>query len=342
MHVLYAMRYSLVFLLLVVIACSAEQAQTVPPVQEEQTGPTETRQLVARAKAIAFSDAERVWTGFSKIPFSIVLVQGDTETLFCHPNPVEGFVALGFDQVIGCEAFERERKFPPGILASFPAFDEVSSIIVGTPAAAGRSESEWVLTLLHERFHQVQDAAPDIYKKIDGLDLKGDFENAMWMLEYPFPYEQEQTVAAFQNMKQALVFALARRGTDSFSNAFQAYWLAREQFRHTVSAKDWRYFEFQLWKEGIARWTEYGIATLDQAYFGKTGDREEELSKIITSLNLDERHRQVVYWIGAGEGLLLEAAYPDWQQDYWQHPLSLRDCFLNSQIDLRQQTSAFP
>ena len=49
---------------------------------------------------------------------------------------------------------------------------------------------------------------------------------------------------------------LHARTTPRFIEAVKLYAEARTAFAASVDAQDWKYFDFQLWQEGVARWTE--------------------------------------------------------------------------------------
>ena len=83
----------------------------------------------------------------------------------------------------------RERVFPPNLRACFPAVGDVSTIVIGQPAATEQSSTFWVLTVLHEHFHQLQNAQPDYYSSVDSLNLARGDSTGGWMLNFPFPYD---------------------------------------------------------------------------------------------------------------------------------------------------------
>ena len=120
------------------------------------SGAEDPRELIQEARAIAYSNGDRIWTGFSDAPFGILLVEEERERLFCHQGPADGFESIGVDPILSCPSSIRQASFPPNMLASFPAVDGIATIVIGRPEATGKSPDAWVLTVLHEHFHQLQ------------------------------------------------------------------------------------------------------------------------------------------------------------------------------------------
>lgn len=281
------------------------------------------RELVREARAIAELNGDRIWTGYSDAPFGILLVEENRERLFCHEGPADGFESLGIDPILSCSSGVRQATFPPNLLASFPAVDGIATIVIGTPEGTGKSPVAWLLTILHEHFHQAQFSWPDYYPGTENLGLSGGDETGMWMLEYPFPYERDETSSAFRTMADRLREALGVRGTDAFYDALLQYWQARELARQTVSEDDWKYVELQFWQEGVARWTEGAIAAISDGYSDAASEANERVMRELSELDLARQRRSAVYPIGAGEAMLLEAAGSDWREHYWSEPFAL-------------------
>ena len=221
------------------------------------------------------------------------------------------------------------------MLASFPAVDGVPTIVAGSPETTGKSSDEWILSVLHEHFHQVQYSQPGYHEGTLALGIDGGDETGMWMLNYPFPYENAETADTLKKMAQALVAALDARYTDAFNSALIDYWRAREAVRQTVSEDDWRYLELQLWQEGVARWTESAIATMSDDYADAAAKADALVIRELQALDSAEHRRNIVYPIGAAEAALLEAAGTDWRDRYWSEPFSLGHNF-ERLIDSRQ------
>jgi hypothetical protein len=107
---------------------------------------------------------------------------------------------------------------------------------------------------------------------------------------------------------------------------------AKREFTESVPAEAARYFEFQLWQEGVARYTEVILGDLaaksfapspefsalpDFSSFGAVSAavRTKILSDLGT-LSLAKSRREVVYSVGAAEALLLDRVRPAWKRAY--------------------------
>lgn len=143
------------------------------------------------AQALSFSKAvqDKIWSGWSRAPFAILLVTPEYEFLFNHPKPTPDFAAVDryvFLRTNG-KVFYRRRVFDTNLLATFPAVNGISTIVVGQFGnTSARSRARWVLTVLHEHFHQLQDSQPGIFAEYDSLGLAHGDQTGMWMLTYPF------------------------------------------------------------------------------------------------------------------------------------------------------------
>jgi hypothetical protein len=80
-------------------------------------------------------------------------VTDSAEFVLGHPQAPAGFALQGPDSLLAGEVWIRRRQFPPSLLATFP-FDGVPTIVVGTAERIAKHSPAWVLTLLHEHFHQ--------------------------------------------------------------------------------------------------------------------------------------------------------------------------------------------
>lgn len=284
-----------------------------------QDAPPE-RALIAQARGIVTRHGEQVWQGYATAPDSVLLIEGEQEFLLCHEGPAEGFTRLGEEPLTGCDQRIRDRVFPPGLLASFPAIDGAPTTVIGTLDATGRSAGEWVLTLLHEHFHQWQDAVPGLYEQALALDLSDGDETGMWMLNYPFPYEMPETVAAARALAGRALDALHTAGTPDFRPAALAYLDARTRFLATLSERDARYYELQAWKEGVARWTELAIARAgagdDPYLLDQQQTQEARMQRGLETVDLADQGRVAFYALGSAEAEIINGLWPDWTGAY--------------------------
>ena len=284
------------------------------------SGPSATTGTeLASLRSLARNQGEALWPGLGDAPFGLLLIEEGQESLLCHPTAPSGFTAAGRDEATGCDRLVRPRSnLDAGLLAAMPLFGPPSTIVMGTAAAAGISQERWRLAILHEHFHQWQDNLPHFYGRVALLDLAGDDVTGMWMLNFPFPYEDAAVGEAFARASRALAVAVAARGSDAYPARLADYLVQRRALAETAGARNWRYLEFQLWKEGVAHWTEImlGRASDDAALRAEAELREREVIAELGRPDLAQRKRLVAYALGAGEAMLLEACDPDWRMGY--------------------------
>ena len=274
---------------------------------------------LARLRQVARDGGEALWPGYGSAPFGFLLIEPGGETLLCHPAAPPGFTAAGRDEATGCDRLVRPRSTLPGNwLAAMPLFGPPSTIVMGTPSATGLALPRWRSTILHEHFHQWQNALPDYYARVAALDLSGGDESGMWMLNFAFPYADARVAGAHAAAARALAAAIAARGSPGFHARLARYLVLRRAFAAAAGARNWRYFEFQLWQEGVARWTEIAIsrAWADPAMRADADSYARDILADLGRPDLARAERVAVYAMGAGEAMLLEACGPGWRARY--------------------------
>src|SRR5512135_2199229 len=143
--------------------------------------PAADRVLVAEAFRLADRIGDSIWPGWARVPFALVLVTPDTEFFLRHPKPPADARPIGRDALLDADVFARPRTFSTGFLATFP-IEGVSTVVVGEPLATGSSSpTDWVATVLHEHFHQLQEASPGFYERVNALGLSRGDTTGMWM-----------------------------------------------------------------------------------------------------------------------------------------------------------------
>jgi hypothetical protein len=268
----------------------------------------------------------------------VLLVGDSAEFLVGHPRPTGEFVPLGYDSLLGRDVWTRPRQFSPTLLATFPAVGGVPTIVIGSPASTGKSSTDWVLTILHEHFHQWQYSQPDYYSRAARLDLSRGDTTGQWMLDYPFPYDSAPVQEAMRGLAAGLARALVASPERRLA-ARKSVLAARDTLRGRLTAADYRYFEFQLWQEGVARFIEYAAARaaagLEEPspefrrlpdylpYDAAAGKALGGLSRELEQLDLKKQRRVAFYPIGAGIALLLEQTRSDWKLAYAERPFTL-------------------
>lgn len=287
---------------------------------------------------LAASGQNGIWPGWSKIPAPLLLVTKETEFLTHHQSPPKDFTKVGED------VFARPRQFSVQLQATFPAFGPPAVIVIGEPSAASQSSTRWLFTVMHEHFHQLQWAQPGYLDAVNSLGLSRGDASGMWMLNYAFPYEKPEVAEAFSQLRNLLLRTVNEPDGPMFEKLARQYVAERKKFFAQLSADDGKYFNFQLWQEGIARYTEVKSAEAAAHYqpstefsslpdFEKFADYAEQARKNtlkeLKEADLAKRKRLVVYSFGAAEGFLLDRIHPKWRDEYFQRMLSMDSYFEN-------------
>ncbi len=295
------------------------------------------RVRLAEAFRLSAAVGDSLWSGWSAAPFAVLLVTPEREFLLRHPRPSVDFARVGYDSVIGADVFARPRTFSPALLATFPAVGGVPTIVVGRAEQTGKTSTEWVLTLLHEHFHQLQTSQPGYYQRSLALGLARGDETGMWMLDYPFPYDSVGVQRPAAALAGDLALALGA-DTTARRSAARRLVAARRALRDALAADDYRYLALQLWQEGVARYTELRLAEIaarrytptsafrqlpDFTPFATVADtlRARIVAPGATDLG---RHRRVAFYpLGAALALVLDDEVPGWRGRYLAHPFDL-------------------
>lgn len=314
----------------------AEAKPSIPPV--DRTRLAETFRLGERL-------GDAVWPGWTKAPFAVLLVTPEYEFLVRHPAPSADFTRLGYDSLLKSDVYYRKRTQSIRLLATFPAIQGsmISTIVVGQAEnTTAKTSTPWAIILLHEHFHQLQDSQPNFYRDVNAMNLYRGDQSGMWMLNYAFPYDSKEVQDQFATMSQLLSDAIESPKTVR-AEKLRAYLEARQKFQQLLSPDDYKYFSFQFWKEGIARYTEYQLARLaaskyqpgkefralkDYSSFADVAKetRERTLRQLLTQ-KLGQSRREVVYSFGAAEGLLLDEVNPGWRKRYFAEKFDLSRFF---------------
>ena len=300
---------------------------------------------VRLAEAFRISDqlGNRLWPGWSKAPLAVLLVTAENEFLIRHPQPSADFFAVNYDPLLRSQVYYRKRTQSPSLLATFPVAGIPTIVIGHAENTAAKTSTPWVVTMLHEHFHQLQYSQPNYYADVNALGLSRGDQTGMWMLNYPFPYDWMEMEEHFSLLTLLLADALEAKTKSDFSAKLSAYLERRHELEQTLSPDDYSYFSFQLWQEGIARYTEYHIAQLaaggyrpskafrglpDYQSFGSVAVKTKQ--RILTDLRtsqLADYKRVIFYAMGAGEGLLLDRNNPRWRQRYFVEKFYLNKYF---------------
>src|SRR5664279_6538766 len=229
--------------------------------QEAPALPDIDRVRIAEAFRLADAVQDQIWPAWSTAPFAVLLVTPKYEYLMRHPDPSSDFTLLGYDRVLKEKVWYRERQYSISFLATFPAVNGLPTIVIGEAEyTTSKTSTPWVVTLLHEHFHQLQYSHPGYYDGVTALGLAHGDQSGMWMLNFPFPYADSAVQARFAATARALGAALKVRGQPGFAAAVTAFPRDDKAFLAKVGAENAKYFAFESWQEGIARYTEYRVA----------------------------------------------------------------------------------
>lgn len=275
---------------------------------------------------------DSIWNGINKTSFVVLLLTDSIEFLINHPYPSDDFKISEQDDILKTKILYRKRQFSKPFLATFPAVNGVPCIVAGIPENTGKNSTDWIITLLHEHFHQYQYTQKDYYTCVAALDLAGGDETGMWQLNYPFPYDSLPVSDQYLNYTSALSKAVTAIHTNDFKKSVAEFSSQRKKLIGLLKAADYRYISFQLWQEGIARYTEYKFLKLLDNYnpavevsqlpdyipFKKFKEEfvRSHLSSV-TTLKLEKEKRVCFYDIGLAEGMLLDKLNPQWRTQYF-------------------------
>jgi len=332
------------FIVLVVAGCSSSRRApsasgiTVATRMDPQVPSLRAADRVRIVEAFRLADAlgDSVWTGWSAVPFAVLLVTPTQEFLFRHPHPSPDFVRVLDDLSLGGAVYTRARVFPSTFLATFPAVGGVPTVVVGQADQTGKTSTEWVLTLIHEHFHQLQMSAPGYWAGVNALGLTRGDTTGMWMLDYPFPYDSADVQRRFQLAWGRLRAAVGVDGSGSVGGANGASAVAAlrsslDSLRAGLAPDDYRYLAFQLWQEGVARYTEYAMAERAAGSFAPSAEflalPDQESFAVVaarlrkgilgdSTLALGKRRRVAFYPFGAAAALALDATGAGWRRRY--------------------------
>ena len=320
----------------ILAACTSAPATrtTAAPVGAPALATLAPDDRIRIAEAFRLGDAigDSIWPGWTSAPFAVLLVTPEREFLVRHPRPSADFTRVGYDSLLGSEVLVRGRTLSPSLLATFPAVGGVPTIVVGQPRATGKSSTEWVLTLLHEHFHQLQTSRPDYYARVGALGLARGDQTGMWMLNYAFPYDSTVVQSRFGALAAQLDSALSAAAPDARQSHWLAARVARAALRAALPPDDERYLAFQMWQEGVARYTELLAARFaarrftpspafaalpDFVPFGAAAARIESGIHAGLRAPLARDRRVAFYPVGAATALLLDEENAEWKDGYF-------------------------
>jgi hypothetical protein len=280
---------------------------------------------------------DKVWPNWSATPAPLLLVTADQEFLTHYPAPPAEFRKIADDQ------YARPRQFATSMQATFPLFGQASVIVIGEPKnTLSQTSTPWLATLMHEHFHQLQYGRPGYFAATEALGLSHGDTSGMWMLNYPFPYEKPEAVQGFAHLRDSLLMTLNTEDDKEFSKLAGQYLEERKKFFAQFSVDDHKYFSFQLWDEGVARYIqiksaeaaaqhqatpEYAALADYEPFAAFAAHTRKDTLEELKRADLAKWKRVVVYSFGAAECLLLDRLNPGWKDQYFAQMLSTDSYF---------------
>jgi len=298
--------------------------------QQSVLGDDNAIRIAEARHLLSFLRSQDAWQ-WDHAPFAILLLTEERDFLMGHPYPSYDFESEGIDPILGVEVFSRPRTeaWSLQFLATFPAVNGLSTVVVGTAEATGRSSTAWVVTLLHEHFHQIQYAQPDYQDNVAALDLDGGDTSGMWMLNYPFPYDEPGIASSIGQLADVMLNTEAT--TTDIAQVLRS-------LKQGLPAPDYRYLTFQFWQEGTARYMEHLVSRMAAqtyeptkafhalndavSYADHARELDAQLRSELKSLDVASQGRFVMYPLGAMIGMVLQREDPDWMSGYFNPRLS--------------------
>ena len=321
--------------------CAALCAATLAAQRATPQLPPDDRTRLAEAFQLFDRVGDGIWAGWHSAPFAVLLVTDGDEFLLRHPSPSDDFRRIGYDSLLRSEIFVRPRRFATTLLATFPAVGGIPTIVVGQPAATGRTSTMWVLTLLHEHFHQWQMSHPGYYRRVDALRLARGDNTGMWMLNFAYPYDTARVQQRFAAFVNALRTTISQPPGGGMQTPVARTRLA---LRDATPRDDDAYLAFQMWQEGVAHYTELAVARAaatqanpsaafralpDARTYREAADElERSIRSVLVPTSLRDQRRVAFYGAGAALALHLDQVRPGWRRGYLNGPLSLDRFFI--------------
>ena len=317
---------------LVLAAATATPGSSAP----QLSAPDAVR--VAEFYRLSAQIQDTLWPGWDKTPAPLLLITPKTEYLthWTQASP-DGFVTAG-DGLLA-----HQTTLPLSFSAAMPLFGPPSVMVVGEPEnTQSKTSTPWLIAVMHEHFHQLQNAQPGYYQAVTALGLSRGDNTGMWMINYPFPYQKAKIAHGFAGLRDLLLKTLDAADDGAFKTLAAQYIGARKEFFAQLAPDDRKYLDFQLWQEGMARYTQVKAAEAAANYqpsaafqalpdyepFGKFASqaRTQTLAEL-RHIDLATDQRTSVYSFGAAEGFLLDRLKPNWKNEYFSHLLTTEPLF---------------
>lgn len=290
--------------------------------------------LVETYRSVADHLYDHYWPEWRKVTRHVLLVGDKHEYLFGGQYADSTFQ----DNCNGI--LSRPATMNKYFLATFPYINYQPTIIIGTPENTQKTPLDWTVTLLHEHFHQLQFSHPDYATAQQALDLdKGD-QTGMWMLNHPFPYEDDLAIEKMDEMAQNLPILSQ---SVSSEQVLIRHKKIKSALKTILGEEHYRYLNLQLWQEGFARFMELSTLghwitnfdDIDQDRFEKQAlidylkAYQSSMLEGLKTSRINKQKRVYFYALGAAEALLIETVNADWKSDYFDELFSTDHMLIN-------------
>jgi hypothetical protein len=295
--------------------------------------------LMAEARKVLSAYGNQLWPSFSTKDFPVVIVGHKHDKFYCAKNSPAGFTLFSIDTDTNCRIDIRAAgQFPTNTQATFNFAGSGPVAVIGAYGLVESNSTAWLATLLHENFHQYQMNWRGYYNSLTALDLAGDDDTAMWALNYPFAYDDPQVIAMIRSNSLDLVAILSAPNKSIRKKLALQYSAKRSDRLSTLTDADRRYLEFQLWQEGVARYTELALAEfagsgthtslgLDHDFSALAANLRNRILQTLGEGKLSQHRRVYFYSLGAAEALVLDEIDPNWRDSYFQNSFSMTGFF---------------
>lgn len=269
-----------------------------------------------------------VWDGWNSYNQEVLFVDEENEYLFGYQMIPKGFQDTCIEGELGKLVF-RKRQFDKRMEASFPAFGQNPTIVIGSVEnTKSKYAIEWLSILFHERFHQIQYSQKNYYDVVKAITPKS-AKDGSWMLNYAFPYNDKKINKYLHDLGKMLYRSIKTRD----KKVYDEYMSKKQALSKVMKNDDLTYMKFQMWQEGTARYieldsllklgsTKFDKMFLNDPILGDTkmvySQKMSEYEKEISSLVLSRIKRGAFYSLGMFERIAEDIFVPDWKKSYFK------------------------
>ncbi len=298
-----------------------------------------TEELLALGRQLGNRYGNHIWPRFSQTPFPVLLLEKAGERLFCPQIIPEGFNFIGHDIVTDCQVYHRaDNHFAREMQATFFPVGRFPVVVMGEPELSENNPAAWTATLLHEHFHQHQMSWSGYRAAVMALDHDNDGAKANPAISYQFIYDDAKTVNLLALLAQYLTAILREPDRTIAIEMAGSYARLRPLVLAGLAPEQQLYFEFQLWQEGVARYTEIALSEFAASdttsvigneidFAALAANLRKDMMQSLANSSLSQQKHAYFYSFGAAEALVLDIVNSNWRQRYFESPLSMAGYF---------------